>query len=509
MIDNYLTFVRRQIKTIFSLSALILVSPVFAQENYSVTPIPHQVYSGSVPVSGTLDDTMSNPIVLPFYFDFFGEEYNSFYVSTNGYLHFTTENISGTTSPWSFNTTIPNPGFPVKNAVMVYHDLNNSNAQGTLTYGVSGTAPYRKMVVIFDNHSHFGDQTSLKKSTFQFVLYETLNIIDIQVVKKDLFANWNSGNAVIGVINSDGNVAIAPPGRNTGQWTAYEEGWRFSRAIDAAIYSYIKCDATTLYDLTVAQNDLLAENPGSVTFHLTQADAESQTNALPLSYTAVSYPQTIYANVNNVVHEVRLSTVNCSTDYDADGVPTLDEEVNTDTNLANDDTDSDGIPDFIDNDDDGDLVLTTVEYVFTNKNQENTLLDTDSDGIPNYRDNDDDGDGILTVDEDFNGNNNPLDDDSNGNGIADFMDNPALGQQTHAPAAFSIYPNPVSNALFIRSTANEIITEASIHSVTGQLLRQVKSANVESVDVSELQSGLYFVTVSANGKSSTHRFIKK
>lgn len=48
--------------------------------------------------------------------------------------------------------------------------------------------------------------------------------------------------------------------------------------------------------------------------------------------------------------------------------------------------------------------------------------DTDGDGKANYRDPDDDNDGILTILEDVNGNGNPLDDDTDFDGTADYLD---------------------------------------------------------------------------------------
>jgi len=48
--------------------------------------------------------------------------------------------------------------------------------------------------------------------------------------------------------------------------------------------------------------------------------------------------------------------------------------------------------------------------------------DTDDDKLPNYLDDDDDGDGVLTKDEDANGNGDPTDDDSDGDGIPDYLD---------------------------------------------------------------------------------------
>lgn len=53
--------------------------------------------------------------------------------------------------------------------------------------------------------------------------------------------------------------------------------------------------------------------------------------------------------------------------------------------------------------------------------------DTDGDGIANYGDNDDDGDGVLTINEDYNASGSPLDDDSNSNGIPDYLDFSARG----------------------------------------------------------------------------------
>ena len=50
------------------------------------------------------------------------------------------------------------------------------------------------------------------------------------------------------------------------------------------------------------------------------------------------------------------------------------------------------------------------------------LPNTDGDGESNYRDTDDDNDNILTIDEDVNQDGNYANDDSNGNGIPDYLD---------------------------------------------------------------------------------------
>jgi len=71
-------------------------------------------------------------------------------------------------------------------------------------------------------------------------------------------------------------------------------------------------------------------------------------------------------------------------------------------------------------DHDNDGILSSLETYDGDTNVKND--DTDGDGIPDYLDADDDGDGVLTKDEDANGNGNPLDDDTDGDGIPDYLD---------------------------------------------------------------------------------------
>lgn len=73
---------------------------------------------------------------------------------------------------------------------------------------------------------------------------------------------------------------------------------------------------------------------------------------------------------------------------------------------------------FDDSDNDG------VFDVYEDVNGDNDLTndDTDQDGIPNYLDEDDDGDGVNTVDEDYDGDNDPRNDDTDGDGIPNYLD---------------------------------------------------------------------------------------
>ena len=502
-------------KYFFKILSIVLTSHAFSQGNYSVNSIPFQQYAGQLAVQGTQDDYYSALITLPFSFDFYGTTYDKITVSTNGTIDFRFS-LAGTLSPWSFNTSVPNMSFPVKNSILgCFHDLNNSDAQGTITYGVYGTAPYRKFVVIFNNNSQFQCNANAK-SSFQMVLHETSNIVDVQLISKQICATWNGGSAVTGLINNDGTMGITPPGRNTGMWSAYHEGWRYSRPGYYTTYPFVKCDDNVdgieIFNLTVVQNDLSPTNPSAVVFYNSLTDAQSAVNPITnMSFTNAVSPQTIYATANGRIVPVILSAIDCSIDVDADTVTTASEDFNSDTNLANDDSDGDGLANYIDNDDDGDLILTNVEYVIFNRNAQ-TVLDTDSDAIPNYLDKDDDGDGVLTFKEDYNDDGNPLNDDTNTNGIADYLESGvALGTEDFSlHNVIQLYPNPANDILNIQNDSEEQIAKLEIYNINGVLIKEVKDYHkVMTIPIADFQAGIYFVKVTLNHNAQNYKFVKQ
>jgi len=103
------------------------------------------------------------------------------------------------------------------------------------------------------------------------------------------------------------------------------------------------------------------------------------------------------------------------TDDDNDGLSTKVEGLK--------DTDRDGTPDYHDTDDDNDGVPTLFEL-----DASGNPLDSDMDGIIDSLDSDDDGDGLLTTDEDLNSNGNPRDDDTDNDGIPNYLESSLLDQ---------------------------------------------------------------------------------
>ena len=108
-------------------------------------------------------------------------------------------------------------------------------------------------------------------------------------------------------------------------------------------------------------------------------------------------------------------------DDDGDGIPTISEVKPGPTILI--DTDRDGTPDYHDLDDDNDGVPSLLE---TNITATGFSLDTDGDGVYDHVDTDDDGDGLLTILEDLNGNGDPTDDDTDRDGIPNYLESRIL-----------------------------------------------------------------------------------
>ena len=510
----------------FSLKNSVLGLMVFffglhsnAQNDYVVNAIPHQVYAATLPVQFTSDDMNSGLIPLTFDFTYFGNTYNQVVIGTNGVIQFNNA-LANTFHPWSFNSAIPSVSFPIKNAILgCYSDINNTPqaGSGTITYAVVGNAPYRRFVVLFNNQPAY-QCGSAAITTFQMILYETLNTVDVQIVQRQPCITWNGGRGVTGLINASGSVAFTPPGRNTGIWSASQEGWRFALPVNPAVYNYTACQNATVgfadFNLQVVKNDLQNTN---LIFYNTLADAQTVQNPISnLNFiNSTANYQKIYASDGAITKEIILRVINCANDYDLDSVPTLVEDLNGDGNYANDDTDSDRIPNFMDNDDDGDMILTSAEYVFSNLPNSKTvtaLLDTDADGIPNYRDNDDDGDGVLTINEDYNGNKNPADDDTNSNGIPDYLEQTvALGLVKNTLTnLISIYPNPTSDVFYITNKSDQEVTNLAVFAINGTLVKEQKNiSETNGISVSELQSGVYFVRLTVGETIVNCKLIKK
>lgn len=213
-----------------------------ATTSYNVSSIPHTppiAYNeaGGTGVSVGTDDVWSPAISLPFNFCYFGVSYNTCTISSNGAIKFGTSYANNSVGYTNLGG-VPSTSLTSRGDIFgVGHDIDPTVA-GTVTWYVVGTAPCRIFVVSYNNLGHFSC-TSMR-STHMMVLYETTNVIDVYIARKDVCTTWQSGYGIVGIQNPSGTVGYAAPGRNaTPAWSvpsSSPEAWRFTPS-GAPIYS--------------------------------------------------------------------------------------------------------------------------------------------------------------------------------------------------------------------------------------------------------------------------------
>ena len=214
--------------------------------SYAVSSIPYEPpfpFTGGTPVSVNIDDRWSDAIDLPFEFCYFGDTYTKMVIGSNAVVSFDlSKNPPNTTCDWDFFETIPNPNLFSATIFGPYMDVDPSIAgSGVINWTVFGEAPCRTMVVNFPGIPYFG--CNELKLTSQVVIYETTNVVEVYVKDRPNNCYWNDGNAVIGIQNKLGSQGYTPPGRNTGDWAATNEAWRFTpNGNSNVVFSWLDSD---------------------------------------------------------------------------------------------------------------------------------------------------------------------------------------------------------------------------------------------------------------------------
>ncbi|GAB1346484.1 hypothetical protein [Cloacibacterium normanense] len=268
--------------------ALTANYPSFKQtDNYAVSSInytPYAVVNKTV-ITGNLDDSFSGIIDLPFKFCFYGQVYNQLVIGSNGMISFDTYQANQA-NPANFSEALPNQNLPKEAIFGVFHDMFFSQSNGSeINYAVIGTAPYRKFVVNFRNGRISGCDSEASSS--QIVLSEGSNNIEIFVENKPLACDLASvKNAVIGINDATGDLGLAAPGRNTGNWSAQNEAWLFSPNLDSLTPDIIWYDSN---------NNIIGTNK-----NLTVCPTKNETYKVEIIYTNCNNERIIYSDTINV-----------------------------------------------------------------------------------------------------------------------------------------------------------------------------------------------------------------
>ncbi|MDY8137862.1 InlB B-repeat-containing protein [Aquimarina sp. 2201CG5-10] len=109
---------------------------------------------------------------------------------------------------------------------------------------------------------------------------------------------------------------------------------------------------------------------------------------------------------------------------------------------------------------------------------------------------------------DASGSTNPLQVTITGNTtiMATFSD-PTLGiNDQEFPVAFTVYPNPVVDKMYIKT--DEVISSIRLYSILGNEIKVLDTNNAQ-IDVSSLSKGVYFLIIETDKGKGTQRFIKR
>lgn len=191
--------------------------------DYTIETIPINCdpYEGTN-IPALTDDSYSGVVDIGFNFCYYGNVYDQLIISTNNYLCFDITDANGY-SPWN---TVPIPsGGTVSNSILgPWMDLNPNNG-GSLEYQVLGVAPFRRLVVSFENFGYFSCGTMVFNG--QIKIFETTNSIEIHVEDMPSCTNWNNGESVLGIVNEDESQFVMAPGWNNTQLTGNDAAFRF------------------------------------------------------------------------------------------------------------------------------------------------------------------------------------------------------------------------------------------------------------------------------------------
>lgn len=227
-------------KPINILDAKIVATGLYTND-YTVQSIPYSSrifnFDAGTSIGASSDDSWQSSVTLPFTFTFFGQDYTYVYPGTNGLISMSPQSgycqfsypVPATTPPYS---AIP---YIYKNCIYgVFEDIdcryfiNN----GAVRTGVLGTTPCRAFVFNYQYVGLFGHNTSGNDwyNTYQMVIYEGTNIIDVFVQHRKCCATTNSSNheGIIGLQNNTSSQILLAPNRGMTGWESDNEAWRFT-----------------------------------------------------------------------------------------------------------------------------------------------------------------------------------------------------------------------------------------------------------------------------------------
>ncbi|MFZ6008747.1 MAG: hypothetical protein ACOYXT_00245, partial [Bacteroidota bacterium] len=162
------------------------------------------------------DDSQALAIPIGFTFNFFGNNYTTTNVGSNGFITFDDGTQAQFAATTPSNQAIRSGTDPDNLIAAVWDDLNPEDG-GTIEYFTTGSAPFRKFIINYTGIPHFSSSPPSPFSvTFQIQLHETTNIIEIHSTQ----VQSDGGTLTQGIEDYAASIGYSIAGRNNVSWTA-------------------------------------------------------------------------------------------------------------------------------------------------------------------------------------------------------------------------------------------------------------------------------------------------
>lgn len=222
--------------------------------------------TASTPLSGgTLDDGGWGGIPIGFNYNFFGSNFTTLGVGTNGLVMFgpipgyTT--TTGQLGQFTFaSPAFPNAGNPGNVIGLMLSDMNFGTAGSSLRYWTEGIAPTRKFVL----SGVYAQWSGGALSTVQLHLYETTGIVEVHIA-----SSAATIARTIGLQDATKTIGAIAPGWNGRTTTlATPQAFRFSPPANYT-YSWTSNDANIVPTTSTSSKfEAIVSAPGNYTYTL-------------------------------------------------------------------------------------------------------------------------------------------------------------------------------------------------------------------------------------------------
>lgn len=480
--------------------------------------------SGSATNVSLGDDQVSGDLPLGFDFNFYGNDYSTFRISSNGFITFNASTASGCCS----GQNIPNGSNPNNLIALAWEDLDPGNggqpAINVIRYSTEGAAPNRILIVEYFNVDHFPSGTNV---TSQAHLYEGSNLIEIHTTTQPA-----GGNHTQGVENIDGTEAVATPGRNRQAWTATNDYVAFIPQIA------VPDNDGPATDIVLDITDFTCAEAGDNTVIVTATDSMGNMSSCTATVTvlpAVEFmncPIDIFTGTGAGVCSTSVS-FNTPTATSVCGTPTITQTAGpvsgssfpVGTTLVEFTADVNGVPTLCsfnvtvtDTDDPqldcpGDLIVAS-DAAGNYTIDDYTAATDNCTSASNIVVTQDPAAGTVVTEGSTTAVTVTATDEAGNVTVCSFdilVDSTLSVTDSAFSNAINIYPNPTSSTITITNGSDAIVRSIAIVDVQGRVVSEVTSdiTNETQIDFSDLASGIYFVQISADNSKTVKRVVKQ